>query len=223
MIPFSLNQHLSGVSFSRSHSINLDTDTPLANHNPAILSVPQALENLKSPPWHTKTLIIPICYTFNKKTYTDVRTAYKHILVPSYSSGLTEPKCHNLVNWFFSKKKPRSTVEIKPSKSYFILQSFVDTRNAVSTTDKYLWQELFKSPPRLSFFSVPPFIKGGGGTDTVEARDIVWNFISINIYFSFDPLPDFITILIKYPCPNYRYVGVRIIPFLYLKHSPCSV
>ena len=39
-----------------------------------------------SPPGNQKTLIISMCCTFlfNNNIYTDFRTAYRHVLIPSY-------------------------------------------------------------------------------------------------------------------------------------------
>ena len=70
-----------------NHSVRLGTDPPLPNHNPAISSAPpapshQALTILTSPPRQTKspdnsnTLNM-----FNSNTYTNVKTAYKHMLI----------------------------------------------------------------------------------------------------------------------------------------------
>ena len=61
---------------SHIHSVSLGSDP--TNQNPAILSVLQALKNLK-------TLISPhVLQMFNNNTYTDFRTAYKHLLIPRY-------------------------------------------------------------------------------------------------------------------------------------------
>ena len=40
-----------------------------------------------SPPGKQKALIISTCCTFlfNNNTYTDFRTAYRHVLIPSYT------------------------------------------------------------------------------------------------------------------------------------------
>ena len=68
-----------------THSVSLGTDPPLANHNPVIFSVPQALKNLKSS---LKLIKSPdnsnIFLIFNNNAYTDLRTAYKHIFILSY-------------------------------------------------------------------------------------------------------------------------------------------
>ena len=46
---------------------------------------PQELKNLVSPHKHTKQPdnynVLPM---FNNKTYTDFKTAYKHVLIPNY-------------------------------------------------------------------------------------------------------------------------------------------
>ena len=59
---------------------------PLAKHKPAIFFVPQALKNVISlPPRQTKSPDNSnVLHMFNKNTYTDFRTAYKHVLIPSY-------------------------------------------------------------------------------------------------------------------------------------------
>ena len=57
----------------------------LANHNQEIFSVPQALKNLKSLPRQTKSPNNSnVLHMFNNNTYTDFRTAYRHVLIPSY-------------------------------------------------------------------------------------------------------------------------------------------
>ena len=57
----------------------------LANHNQEIFSVPQALKNLKSLPTQTKSPNNSnVLHMFNNNTYTDFRTAYRHVLIPSY-------------------------------------------------------------------------------------------------------------------------------------------
>ena len=38
-------------------------------------------------------------HTFNKNLYTDFRTAYKYVLIPS-SSDLTEPKYYTIKHYF---------------------------------------------------------------------------------------------------------------------------
>ena len=58
----------------------------LANHNQEIFSVPQALKNLKSLPRQTKSPNNSnVLHMFNNNTYTDFRTAYRHVLIPSYN------------------------------------------------------------------------------------------------------------------------------------------
>ena len=57
----------------------------LADHNPAIFSVLQALKNLTSPPRQTKSPDNSnTLQMFNNNTYSDFRAVYKHILIPSY-------------------------------------------------------------------------------------------------------------------------------------------
>ena len=57
----------------------------LANHNQEIFSVPQALKNLKSLPRQTESPNNSnVLHMFNNNTYTDFRTAYRHVLIPSY-------------------------------------------------------------------------------------------------------------------------------------------
>ena len=57
----------------------------LANHNQEIFSVPQALKNLKSLLRQTKSPNNSnVLHMFNNNTYTDFRTAYRHVLIPSY-------------------------------------------------------------------------------------------------------------------------------------------
>ena len=59
--------------------------TPLANHNPTIFLSTQALKSFKSSPRLTKSLDNSnILHIFNNNTYTDFRTGYKYILIPSY-------------------------------------------------------------------------------------------------------------------------------------------
>ena len=76
----------------RDHSVSLGTDPPLANHNPAIFSVPptppppQGTEKLnKSPPGRQKALIIPTCCTCLTITLILIsEQPIKHVLIPSY-------------------------------------------------------------------------------------------------------------------------------------------
>ena len=57
----------------------------LANHNQEIFSVPQALKNLKSLLRQTKSPNNSnVLHMFNNNTYTDFRTAYRHVLIPNY-------------------------------------------------------------------------------------------------------------------------------------------
>ena len=64
-----------------SHSVSLGT-IALANH----LHPPtQTLKNLTSPPRQTKSPDNSnILHMFNINTYTDSRTVYKQVLIPSY-------------------------------------------------------------------------------------------------------------------------------------------
>ena len=58
----------------------MGTDSRLANHNPAIFPVPQALKNLISPLRQTKSLDNSnVLHMFNNSTYTDFRTAIINI------------------------------------------------------------------------------------------------------------------------------------------------
>ena len=43
------------LTYQRGHSVNQRTDPPLASHNPAICSVPQAQKTLTSPPSQIKS------------------------------------------------------------------------------------------------------------------------------------------------------------------------
>ena len=56
---------------------------------------------------------------FNDNTYTDSRTAFKHVLIPRYaiqaiqqSQNVTKLNIH----WLFGEKRPISLFEIEPSK-----------------------------------------------------------------------------------------------------------
>ena len=58
---------------------------PPSKPQPSNFFVPQALKNLISPPRETKSLDNSnMLHMFNNNTYTDFRTAYKHVLIPSY-------------------------------------------------------------------------------------------------------------------------------------------
>ena len=58
---------------------------PLANHNQAIFCLPQALKKWTSPPRLTKEPAnSKMFFMFNDNIYAEFRTAYKHILIPSY-------------------------------------------------------------------------------------------------------------------------------------------
>ena len=66
---------------------------PLANHNPAISSFPQALQILISSPWQKKSP--DNSYTlnmFNNNTYTNCKTAYKHMLILWWCWELFKPQ-----------------------------------------------------------------------------------------------------------------------------------
>ena len=89
---------------------------------------------------------------FNNNTYTDLRTAYKNILIPSY---VVQPKCHKtkqLVVWL---NRLRSAFEIEPSKSYFIFKSFLTRNIEVPLANIHGRNSL--STPRHYFFFDPPF------------------------------------------------------------------
>ena len=67
------------------HSISLSTDSPVANHNPAISHDPTGTENLTSHPKQTKSLNNSnMLHILNNNTYSDFRRAYKHVLIPNY-------------------------------------------------------------------------------------------------------------------------------------------
>ena len=56
--------------------------TPLANHNPAIFSVPGGTEKVRQTKNPHNSNVLPM---FNNNTYIDFRTAYhKRVLIPSY-------------------------------------------------------------------------------------------------------------------------------------------
>ena len=57
----------------------------LANHNQEIFPVPPGTEELKKPPRQTKSPDNSnVLHMFHNNTYTDFRTAYRHVLIPSY-------------------------------------------------------------------------------------------------------------------------------------------
>ena len=64
---------------------------PPANHKPAFFfSPPKHWKNEQVPPGRQKGQIIPtsnMLLKFNNNIYTDFRTAYRHILIPSYVIG----------------------------------------------------------------------------------------------------------------------------------------
>ena len=59
----------------------MSTDLSLANLNPAISSVPPDTENLKSPQADKKPCNSNSLNMFNNNTYTNFKTAYKHMLI----------------------------------------------------------------------------------------------------------------------------------------------
>ena len=66
------NQHFS------LHIVSAWILIPLANHNPAIFSVPPGTEKLSKYPPSSR-------HVFNNNTYVDFRIDYKHITIPSYA------------------------------------------------------------------------------------------------------------------------------------------
>ena len=77
-------QDLKDPNHDLVHSVSLGSNPPLVNHTPAIFLSLQALKNLISPPRKAKSPDnFNVLHMFNNKTYTDIRTAYKHLL-PSY-------------------------------------------------------------------------------------------------------------------------------------------
>ena len=57
----------------------------LVNHNPTIFSVPPGTEKLSKFPRQTKSHDnCNMFHMFNSKIYTDFRTVYNHVLIPSY-------------------------------------------------------------------------------------------------------------------------------------------
>ena len=78
-------QDLKDPNHDLVHSVSLGSNPPLVNHTPAIFFVPPGTEKLNwVPPRKAKsTDNFNLLHMFNNKTYTDIRTAYKHLL-PSY-------------------------------------------------------------------------------------------------------------------------------------------
>ena len=71
------------------HSVSLGTvpllPIPLANHNQAIFSDFPDTEKITSPSRQTETPDnLNMLHMFNNNTYTDFRTAYKGVIIPSY-------------------------------------------------------------------------------------------------------------------------------------------
>ena len=68
--------------FLWDHSVNLGTDPSWENYSPASFSVPLEMKNLTSFPKQTKS---PgnsnMLRIINNNTYTDFRTASKHVLI----------------------------------------------------------------------------------------------------------------------------------------------
>ena len=66
------------------HSASLGTDPSLlANHNPAIFSIPLGTEKLNKSPRQTKALIIPTCCTFLTILILILEQP-TNVLIPSY-------------------------------------------------------------------------------------------------------------------------------------------
>ena len=80
-----LERNLNAYGIKLEHSVSLGTDSPYQTTIQQFFSVPQALKHLESPPRHTKsTDNSSVLHMFHNNTYTDFRTAYKHVLIPSY-------------------------------------------------------------------------------------------------------------------------------------------
>ena len=69
----------------KGHSASPSTDSSIANHNPAIFSVPPGPEKLiKSPQADKKHWQFQHVHAFNNNTFADFRPANKHKLISSY-------------------------------------------------------------------------------------------------------------------------------------------
>ena len=102
----------------------------------------QALKKLTSPLMQTQNPDNSnMSFMFNNNTYSDFRTAYKHVLIPSY-----------VIQWFNKTKMSQNYTligclantgqdqHLKLSPQRHVLQVFFLTRNIVSSPpDKYLW------------------------------------------------------------------------------------
>ena len=130
-------------SYLSRRSVSLGTDSTLPNHNLAIFPVSlQALKKLTRPLMQTQNPDNSnMSFMFNNNTYSDFRTAYKHVLIPSY-----------VIQWFNKTKMSQNYTliaclantgqdqHLKLSPQRHVLQVFFLTRNIVSSPpDKYLW------------------------------------------------------------------------------------
>ena len=77
-------------------SVSLGTDPP-SKPQPSYFFYPPDIDKLTKshPPKQTKSpQNSNMLHMFNNNIYTDIKTAYKHDLIPSYFSDLTELKYH---------------------------------------------------------------------------------------------------------------------------------
>ena len=103
-------------------------------------------------------------HMFNNTTYSDFRTAHKHILIPTYIiQGIWEQNVTKLnISWLFISNIPRSKFEIEPSKPYFIyfiFKSLFLFDKKPSKPQANIHGKSSLSPPRHSFFLTHPFFK----------------------------------------------------------------
>ena len=64
----------------------------LANHNPAKISTPQPSKTYQSPSRQTESPDNSMLHMFHNNTYTDFRTAYKQVIIPSYIEWFNKTK-----------------------------------------------------------------------------------------------------------------------------------
>ena len=114
---------------------------PLSKPQTSIFFSPPSTEEMNKTPQADK---MPdnsnMLHMFNNNIFTDFRTAYKHILIPSYIIRLIYQNQNVTklnINWSFGWSRPRSTLEIEPSKPHFILKSL-------------FWQKHSKLPRQIS-------------------------------------------------------------------------
>ena len=83
---------------TKTHIVSAWVLIPLSKSNPSIFFLsPQTLKDLISSPRQTKSSDNPnVSHMFNNNTNTDFKTAYKHILIPSY------------IKWFKRTKKAQN-------------------------------------------------------------------------------------------------------------------